>query len=84
MHPPQLCLCLCRKFRCGWANFRPKQAGKLALLLDVPAAPPPPPPFPFVQYPWTGEAVEHPRRDKRRGKHTAHVERTPEGHPCIV
>lgn len=36
------------------------------------------------RYPWTGEAVEHPRRDKRRGRHTAYVRRTEDGHPCIV
>ncbi|KAL4855955.1 hypothetical protein ACK3TF_003712 [Chlorella vulgaris] len=35
------------------------------------------------KYPWTGEAVEHPRRDKRRGTHTAFVERTERG-PCIT
>lgn len=37
-----------------------------------------------MQYPWTGETVEHPRRDKRHGRHTAFVKRTSEGHPCIV
>lgn len=30
------------------------------------------------------QTVEHPRRDKRRGKHTAFVRRSEEGHPCIV
>lgn len=36
------------------------------------------------QYPWSGDKVVHPRRDKRRGQHTAHVVRTEAGHPCIV
>ncbi|PSC68224.1 poly-glutamine tract-binding [Micractinium conductrix] len=35
------------------------------------------------RYPWSGATVAHPRRDKRRGQHTAHVERTERG-PCIV
>jgi hypothetical protein len=38
---------------------------------------------PHVQYPWSGESVVHPRRDKRRGTHTAHVTRTERG-PCIM
>jgi hypothetical protein len=35
------------------------------------------------KYPWSGESVVHPRRDKRRGTHTAHVTRTERG-PCII
>lgn len=31
------------------------------------------------QYPWSGETVIHKRRDKRKGTHTGHVERTKEG-----
>ncbi|KAL4425760.1 hypothetical protein ABPG75_009776 [Micractinium tetrahymenae] len=34
------------------------------------------------QYPWSGEEVVHPRRDKRSGTHTGHVMRTERG-PCI-
>jgi hypothetical protein len=35
------------------------------------------------KYRWDGEAVEHSRRDKRRGKHVGRVRRTEDGHPCI-
>jgi len=35
-------------------------------------------------YPWTGEPVDQPRRDKRKGHHTAYVTRTEAGHPSIV
>ena len=31
------------------------------------------------QYPWTGETVEHGRRDKRKGTHRGSLRRTPEG-----
>ena len=41
--------------------------------------------FPYpLQYPWTGETVEHPRRDKRKGWHRAHVARSEAGDPCIM
>ena len=36
------------------------------------------------RYPWSGEAVVHSRRDKRRGHHTGRVVRSPAtGAPCI-
>lgn len=35
------------------------------------------------RYPWTGEPVQHTRRDKRSGRHTAYVTRTEDG-PCIM
>lgn len=41
------------------------------------------PPCP-LQYPWSGAAVEHPRRDKRKGIHRAHVARSEAGDPCIM
>ena len=31
------------------------------------------------QYPWTGEAVQHSRRDKRKGLNEGHVEMTADG-----
>ncbi|KAL6771910.1 hypothetical protein ACKKBG_A28250 [Auxenochlorella protothecoides x Auxenochlorella symbiontica] len=36
------------------------------------------------RYPWSGEPVDHPRRDKRRGKHTAYVKRTDQGPTVYV
>lgn len=37
-----------------------------------------------LQYPWSGATVEHPRRDKRKGIHRAHVARSEAGDPCIM
>ncbi|PRW45614.1 hypothetical protein C2E21_6092 [Chlorella sorokiniana] len=36
------------------------------------------------KYPWNGETVDHPRRDKRKGRHRAHVARSEAGEPCII
>ncbi|KAK9822357.1 hypothetical protein WJX81_001129 [Elliptochloris bilobata] len=36
------------------------------------------------RYPWSGEVVLHKRRDKRSGQHRGRVERTSDGHPCIL
>ena len=40
--------------------------------------------LPHLQYPWSGVTVEHPRRDKRKGRHRAHVARSESGDPCIM
>ena len=34
-------------------------------------------------YPWKGETVIHKRRDKRKGTHSGHVERTKDGEPQL-